>query len=119
MKRKIYLAIPYTGYEELSFEIANKVAGELIKEGYFVFSPISMSHPIAKMGGLDGSWETWMELDMEFIRWCDEVIVINFGDYEISENNAISKSKGVQHELRYATELGKEIKYYKYNFNQK
>ena len=55
---------------------------------------------------------------MEFIRWCDEVIVINFGDYEITENNAISKSKGVQHELRYATELGKEIKYYKYNFGK-
>jgi len=26
MKRKIYLAIAYTGYEELSFDLANKVA---------------------------------------------------------------------------------------------
>ena len=33
MKRKIYLAIPYTGYEELSFDLANIVAAELIKEG--------------------------------------------------------------------------------------
>ena len=105
MKRKIYLAIPYTGYEELSFEIANKVAAEFLKEGYFVFSPISMSHPIAQTGVLDGSWDTWMELDMEFIRWCDEVHVINFND------DAVKNSTGVQDELKYAKEIGKEIKF--------
>ena len=105
MRKKIYLAIAYTGYEELSFDLANKNAAKLIGEGHFVFSPISMSHPISKLGGLDGSWDTWKELDMEFIRWCDEVYVINFNDL------ATEKSVGVQDELKYAREIGKEIIY--------
>ena len=109
MKRKIYLAIAYTGYEELSFDLANKVAAELIREGNFVFSPISMSHPISKLGGLDGSWDTWKELDMEFIRWCDEVVVVNFNDV------ATQKSTGVQDELKYAKEIGKQISYHQIN----
>jgi hypothetical protein len=105
MRKKIYLAIAYTGYEELSFDLANKTAAKLIGEGNFVFSPISMSHPISKLGVLDGSWDTWKELDMEFIRWCDEVHVINFNDL------ATEKSVGVQDELKYASEIGKEIKF--------
>jgi hypothetical protein len=112
-KRKIYLATAYTGYETKSFNIANKVAAKLIREGHYVFSPISMSHPIAQLGTLDGSWNTWKELDMEFIRWCDEIVVINFGSDVIDENHEIIKSVGVQDELKYATEIGKTISYYK------
>jgi hypothetical protein len=105
MRKKIYLAIAYTGYEDLSFELANKEAAKLINEGHFVFSPISMSHPISKLGGLDGSWDTWKELDMEFIRWCDEVHVINFNDL------ATKNSVGVNDEIKYAKEIGKEVIY--------
>ena len=43
---KIYLAIPYTGIEEESFNIANKVAARLIEDGHIVVSPISHSHSI-------------------------------------------------------------------------
>jgi len=114
-KRKIYLATAYTGYETKSFNIANKVAAELIGEGHYVFSPISMSHPIAQLGTLDGSWNTWKELDMEFIRWCDEIVVINFGNEIIDENHEISKSVGVQDELKYGKEIGKTICYYRYD----
>jgi hypothetical protein len=112
-KRRIYLATAYTGYENKSFDIANKVAAELIKEGHYVFSPISMSHPIAELGTLDGSWNTWKELDMEFIRWCEEVVVINFGNDIIDETHEITKSVGVQDELKYAIEIGKSISYHK------
>jgi hypothetical protein len=105
MRKKIYLAIAYTGYEDLSFDLANKEAAKLINEGHFVFSPISMSHPISKLGGLDGSWDTWKELDMEFIRWCDEVHVINFNDL------ATKNSVGVNDEIKYAKEIGKEVIY--------
>jgi len=115
MRRKIYLATAYTGYEKKSFDIANKVAAQFIKEGHFVFSPISMSHPIAELGVLDGSWDTWKELDMEFIRWCDEIVVINFGNEIIDENHEISKSVGVQDELKYGKEIGKSISYYRYD----
>lgn len=115
MRRKIYLATAYTGHEAKSFDIANKVAAQFIREGHFVFSPISMSHPIAELGSLDGSWDTWKELDMEFIRWCDEIVVINFGNETIDENHEISKSVGVQDELKYGEEIGKSISYYRYD----
>jgi hypothetical protein len=113
IKRKIYLATAYTRHEEKAFAIANGVAAELISEGHYVFSPISMSHPIAQTGILEGSWDAWKELDMEFIRWCDEVVVINFGEEEIGPEHEISKSVGVQDELKYAREIGKSISYLK------
>ena len=104
--RKIYLAIPYTRHEERSFELANKVAAELIKEGHIVFSPISMSHPIATVGGLKGTWDVWKRIDFEFIDWCEEVVVVNFS------NEAVEQSTGVQDELKYAKSLGKPVTYF-------
>lgn len=104
--KKIYLAIPYSKYEEKSFKLANEIAAELIQKGYVVFSPISMSHPIAVYGKLKGDWETWKRIDFEFIKWCDEVVVVNF-DEEVVKN-----STGVQAELEFAKELLKPINYY-------
>lgn len=75
MSKKIYIAIPYSGYEEMSFELANKVSADLIKKGNIIFSPISMSHPISILGNLKGDWETWRKIDFEFIKWCDEVVI--------------------------------------------
>lgn len=100
LKNKIYLAIPYSKYELKSFDIANKVAASLIKEGFIVYSPISMSHPISIVSGLQGCWETWKKIDFEFIKWCDE--------------DAVKNSVGVQDEIRYAKELGKKITFYVY-----
>jgi nucleoside 2-deoxyribosyltransferase len=104
--KKIYLAIPYSGHIEKSFRLANEIAAELIQKGFIVFSPISMSHPIAIYGKMKGSWDVWKRIDMEFIKWCDEVIVINF------DNSAVEKSIGVQAEIDFAKELGKPVKYY-------
>lgn len=103
---KIYLAIPYSRYEERSFQLANEIAAELIRQGHIVFSPISMSHPIATIGKLKGDWETWKKIDFEFINWCDEVVVINF------DKEAVQNSIGVQDELKYALEIGKSIRNY-------
>lgn len=103
---KIYLAIPYSKYEEKSFRIANEVAAELIRQGYIVFSPISMSHPISTIGGLKGNWETWMKIDFAFIDWCDEIVVVNF------DEKAVENSEGVQAEIKYGKNLGKNIRNY-------
>jgi nucleoside 2-deoxyribosyltransferase len=107
--RKIYLAIPYTKYEDESFRIANEVAAKLIKEGHVVFSPISMSHPIAITSDLKGDWDAWKRVDLEFIRWCEEIVVVNFNQ------DAVDNSTGVQCELEFARELGKPISNY-YDF---
>lgn len=101
--KKIYLAIPYTNYEERSFKLANKISGILIKQGHIVFSPISMSHPISLSCNLSGNWDVWKNIDFEFIKWCDEVILVNFND------DAVKNSIGVQDELKYANLLGKKI----------
>ena len=53
---KIYLAIPYSGIEEESFAVANKITAHLMYQGHIVFSPISMNHMIAKEYGLPTSW---------------------------------------------------------------
>lgn len=103
---KIYLAIPYSRYEEKSFQLASEIAAKLIKDGHIVFSPISMSHPIATIGKMEGDWETWKKIDFEFIRWCDEIVVVNF------DEEAVKKSIGVQDEIRYGKEIGKSVRNY-------
>ena len=105
---KIYLAIPYSKYENESFNVANKVAAYLMSKGYIVFSPISHSHCIAIENDLPGDFEFWKALDESFIEWCDCLIII------IMENdgiNRIKQSTGVQAEIKMATKEGKEIMY--------
>lgn len=98
---KIYLCVPYTGMEELSFKMANEVAGKLMNDGHIVFSPISMSHPIAKQCGLPADWDYWKENDECFITWCDELHVACIPGWK--------ESKGVQAEIQMAIEQGKRV----------
>jgi len=100
---KIYLAVPYTGMENISFIKANRKAADLILDGHIVFSPISHSHHIALQCDIAGNWETWINLDRSFIEWCDEVWVYRL--------NGWKKSKGIKAEIDIANELGKPICY--------
>ena len=105
---KIYLALPYSGLEDESFKVANKVAAYLMSKGYIVFSPISHSHCIAIENDLPGDFEFWKALDESFIEWCDMLIIV------IIENdgvNRIKQSTGVQAEIKMAMREGKEIMY--------
>lgn len=104
--KKIYLAIPYMGpkgQEERNFQIANNVAGHLMREGYIVFSPISHSHPITRECELPKDWNYWKEVDTEFIKWCDALYVI------FTSKEEILASEGVIAEIKIAEELNKEI----------
>ena len=100
---KIYLALPYTGMEEKSFRIANRVAGRLISEGHIVFSPISHSHPIALAMGLPTDAGFWWLQNEEFLRWCDKVLVLRNDNWPVS--------KGVQKEVVTADLFGKVIEF--------
>jgi hypothetical protein len=111
VKKKIYLAIPYTGIEIEAFNIVNKVAGELMNQGHLVYSPISHSHSIAKACDLNTTWKYWKEVDEEFIKWCDKIIFVVIGEYGM---NLINKSKGCREELKLALKLNKEFEYYYY-----
>jgi len=104
---KIYLAIPYSGMEESSYKQATEATMLVINEyGYNVFSPITHSHPIAKLG-VKGTWDYWQNIDYQFIDWADEVWVL------IPEEG-IHKcflSTGVVAELKYAEKHEKPIKF--------
>lgn len=100
---KIYLAIPYTGIEQLSFETANRVSGRLMQEGHIVFSPISHSHPIAQTCELPAHWDYWKEADTAFLSWCDEVRVVMLDGWQ--------RSKGVNAEMEIAEMIGKKIRF--------
>lgn len=117
--KKIYLAIPYSGIEDVSYKAANHVAAMLISQGFCVFSPISHSHPIWKagIGVVEHSWEVWMEQDKEFVQWCDAVYVIEL--VNLNGASLIYNSKGVMQEIEWASEFTKELKLIKYNTETK
>lgn len=110
MLKKIYLAIPYSGMEESSYYQATVAAALLMQEGYNVFSPITHSHPLTKLPlniSLPGSWDYWEKIDYQYLDWVDEVVILI--PWEGVEK--VFTSKGVQAEIKYASERGITIKY--------
>lgn len=109
----IYLAIPYTWNPDLSFQIANKVAAELMSNSEVVFSPISHSHSIADHLNpeLRTDQEFWMHQDLPFVKKCDKMVIVCIdGDHEM-----IRRSKGVQREIKEAEMNQIPITFYDYN----
>jgi hypothetical protein len=103
---KVYLAIPYSGMEESSYTQATEATMLIINEhGYNVFSPITHSHPIAKLG-VKGTWDYWQNIDYQFIDWAEEVWVL-------VPEQGLTKcflSTGVTAEMKYAEKHNKRIK---------
>ena len=114
MKRDvmIYLATPYGYTGKVPFvsklvmwyrnHIVSKIAGQLMDEGYIVFSPITHSRVIAykhKVSQLDHDY--WLRQDKWFIENCDELWVLKQPGWE--------SSVGVGKEIWWAYELGKPI----------
>lgn len=87
----------------MGFLMANKYAAKMMKKGNIVFSPISHSHPIAIQESLPNTLEFWINQDLSFIYWCDEVHVVQLDNW--------MKSRGVSAEIEYAKQLNKPIKY--------
>lgn len=78
----VYLATPYThqsaAVREYRFQISNRVAAVLMRQGMHVFSPISHSHPIAMAGELPTAWQYWAEYDEKIIvQVCSRLLVID------------------------------------------
>lgn len=117
--KKIYLAIPYTSLQEISYKAANEVAAMLISQKICVFSPISHSHPIWEAGNgiVENDHETWMAQDRNFVEWCDEVWVIELINHD--GLGLIFNSRGVQQEMEWAEEMNKPCKLIRYNTETK
>lgn len=101
----VYLASPYT-HNELRvriarFDAAALASAEIIKAGLNVFSPIVHSHPLTQHG-LNGDWQTWVEIDHDWIRRCDEVWVLELRGWE--------RSVGVRAEIEFAESIGRTVR---------
>ena len=115
----IYLAIPYSVWDtEKSFDVANKVAADLMQQGHTVFSPISHSHPIQKELP-ESCWnhDFWMNQDLPILRLCDKLYVVVIRSYngvKVDGGALLKKSRGCNQEIDLFIELNKPITYYTY-----
>lgn len=95
--------------QESSYNQANIASVEIINQGHNVFSPITHSHPLTLLDGytVPHTWDYWQHIDYQFIDWADEVWVL------IPEEGMlpVNKSTGVQAEIKYATEQGKNVEF--------
>lgn len=104
----IFLASPYShpsaNVRGERFLQAATAAGNIILNGYNVFSPISHSHYIFELVPATGSsWEQWAEINHEMIDLSTEVWVLALNGWE--------QSKGVANEIEYAGATGKPVKF--------
>jgi len=103
----IYLASPYShpdpAVREARFDAVSRKAGELMRAGWNVFSPISHMHPIAVRGGLPLGWDFWQAYDREMISACDSLMVFKLDGWK--------ESKGVQAEIEIEQSLGLPVMY--------
>lgn len=109
MNKTIYVAIPYTFNPEKSYEIANIVSAKLIERGYFIFSPVTLFHPISKV--IDNSFDNhafWMKHCLHHLDLCDELCVVDLGEHNI-------ESAGCKMEIDFARNNDIPIMYYKLN----
>ena len=105
----VYLACPYgDGDARLRrerFEAATRAAAQLIKQGYIVYSPITMTHPIDAV--LGGGKETlgsdyWVDYDKAFMDFCSEMIILRAPGWD--------ESRGIKREIEYFAAREKPIR---------
>lgn len=104
----IYLASPYTAKtqaeRELRYQLAVHATACLLAKGYRVFSPIAYTHPIDQYLAIPS--DVWYEMDHVYLQRCDVLWVLTLPGW--------AQSKGIQHEIDMATQLGKPVQYISY-----
>lgn len=106
MKQKLYyLAHPYASDPLKNTFTITRIAARLIAKGYFIYSPITMTHYIdveLKYQKIEISNEQWVEYDFAILDRCDGIIMA--GNWR--------GSKGCLREKQRIEEQGKEVLYY-------
>jgi nucleoside 2-deoxyribosyltransferase len=88
---------------EERFEKVSEVAAKLFNSGFDVFSPISMSHPIAKYMENAGQFDVWEEFDYRMILLSHMLFVLCVNGWKDSD--------GVAKEINFAKEQGIPVIY--------
>jgi len=83
-----FLGSPYTkypgGHEKACADVAKMAAG-LIREGIPIFCPVTHSHPIAYLGGIDPvDGKLWQVVNMPFAKTAHGLIVAMLEGFDIS-----------------------------------
>ncbi len=103
----IYLATPYAHDDpavmQRRFEQVTRYAGELMRLGVLVYSPISHNHPVATTVTLPRTWEFWRDHDLAMLTRCSQLLVLRLDGWQ--------KSTGVRAEMDFAAERGIPIVY--------
>lgn len=102
-----YLACPYSHPDRAvrvaRFNAANAAAGELMRQGHLVFSPISHTHPIAEACALPLGWDFWQAFDRAYLDHSHLLVVLEIDGWR--------ESRGVAAEIAIAREQGLPIVY--------
>lgn len=98
-----YVATPYSKFPdgiEAAFRASCVVAGELLKRGLRVYSPIAHTHPIAEYAKIDlFDHDIWLPFDEAMMNACGTLIVAQLPGWE--------DSRGIAHEIEYFRNAGK------------
>jgi hypothetical protein len=101
-----YLACPYSHEDpkvkQWGHNRVNQVAHDLMRQGIYVYSPLTHNVPLAHLG-IHGNWLTWSTFDHEMLSRCDCLIVLKLEGWQ--------HSMGVQAEIKRAEALGKTIEW--------
>lgn len=106
----VYLACPYShasmDVRLARFEASAHAAAHLIHEGKFVYSPITMTHPIdlvmAAEGDTMGS-DYWCDFDEAFMSVCSEMMILVIPGWD--------ESRGIKREAQFFSARGKPVRY--------
>lgn len=109
--KRIYLASPYLDDSQVvmreRYIKALKACGELLNEGFLVFSPIVHCHPIAVRFDLPRDFKFWKEFNASFLEgWAEAVYVLQLTGW--------AESDGIADDVRTAVAAGKPIFYSNY-----
>lgn len=105
-----YLACPYT-HPSLDirisrFEASARAAADLIHRGMFIYSPITMTHPIDLVMAAEGETmgsDYWCDFDEAFMRVCNEMIILTTAGWR--------ESRGIAREAAFFRKAGKPVRY--------
>lgn len=104
----IYLASPYSDPDPSvrSFRYSEnvRIVGNLIREGYIVYSPIVHFHMVALQNDLPKGFSFWENINKAMISRAEKLTVLKLPEWD--------QSLGVQEELAYAQTLRLPIDYY-------
>lgn len=109
-KEIIYLACPYS-HSSMEvrvdrFEKSAEAAAFLIHQGMFVYSPITMTHPIDLVMAAEdetmGS-DYWVDFDEAFMEVCSEMIILTLPGWR--------ESRGIARECEFFRKCKKPIRY--------